>query len=60
MSAEATTTPSASTVASRASAGFEMPKPMMTGRSVTRFMRRASTVDVPASAVRSPGDARAR
>ena len=45
MSADATTTPSAARRRPRAWSGVEMPKPMITGRSVTALSRLASTVD---------------
>jgi hypothetical protein len=54
MSADATTTPSASAATETAWAGVEIPKPMTAGRSVVALRRRASTVDVSDRAERSP------
>ena len=45
MSADATTTPSACSATVRAWSGVEMPKPMITGRSVTDLRRFASTIE---------------
>src|SRR5262245_38277423 len=52
--AEPTTTPSATSHAATACSGVEMPTPISTGRSVTAFSRRPTSIAVDASSSRSP------